>query len=141
MIILGAIIFALAVATFGYCYYSCHTLSCNTPRITREFGVLLFLIPIALAIISVLVSKWYALIGLPIGWLLWILIYRKGGFDLVGNGKRYLAEIEGKIYELEKKDNLSKIERERIDKLIEKREVAKKRIEEAEELKNLGYRI
>ena len=74
MIIIGIIIFSLAVAIWMYCYLSLNTTRGNTPLIAYYFGILLYLVPIGLGIIGILMAKWYALIGVPFGLALFSFI-------------------------------------------------------------------
>ena len=70
MNIVGVAVFTLSVGMWIFCYYSLNTIQTNRPGIASRFGVLLYLAPISLGIIGILSARWYALIGIPLGWII-----------------------------------------------------------------------
>ena len=42
----------------------------NVPAVAYHFGILIYLVPIILGVIGLLMAKWFALIGIPLGWAL-----------------------------------------------------------------------
>ena len=85
MVIIGVAVVTLSVGIYIYCYYSLNTLRGNMPGIAKQFGILIYLIPIILAIIELIMAKWLVLIGILIGWILFKPIINKEFYGSVRN--------------------------------------------------------
>lgn len=69
------------------------------PIIARQFGMLIYVVPIILGIIGILMTRWYAAIGIPLGWALFTPIAFRWFYDI---GKGDSLSLEQLKVDLEK---------------------------------------